>query len=121
MTVYLKVVDSELVSAPNKSVIKLLAEGYSAFDEGDYAQYLVGAKTFDFDSSEFLDEPSEEYTANELAKQKASLQAQIDELDMKRIRAGFEPSVKDEETGQTWLEYYTEQIEELREDLSSLD
>lgn len=51
---------------------------------------------------------------------KAKIQEQINELDMKRIRAGFEPSIKDEITGQTYLEYYTNQIQSLREELGNL-
>ncbi|MCM1265255.1 MAG: hypothetical protein NC200_03565, partial [Candidatus Gastranaerophilales bacterium] len=42
---------------------------------------------------------------------------EIKTLDEKRIRAICEPAIKDEETGETWLEYYTSQIEELREKL----
>ena len=41
----------------------------------------------------------------------------ISELDTKRIRAICEPSVKDEFTGETWLEFYTAQIIELRNNL----
>jgi len=67
---------------------------------------------------------TETYQAKVLAKQnairKADLTAQINELDLKRIRAGFEPSVKDESTGQTYLEYYTAQIQDLRTQISSL-
>lgn len=53
-------------------------------------------------------------------KQKAELLKQINEFDIKRIRAGFEPSVKDGITGETYLEYYTNQILLLREQLQSL-
>lgn len=58
--------------------------------------------------------------ARENAVKKAAFQAQIDELDKKRVRAGFEPSVKDETTGQTWLEYYNLQVQELRNQLAEL-
>lgn len=49
-----------------------------------------------------------------------TLLEQIKELDTKRIRAGFEPSIKDETTGETYLEYYTNQIQVLRAQLESL-
>ena len=42
------------------------------------------------------------------------VQTKINELELKRVRAIAEPSVKDETTGQTWLEFYTLQIQELR-------
>ena len=50
----------------------------------------------------------------------ANLQSQIDDLDKKRVRAICEPSIKDEATGQTWLEYYTQQIQALRVEISNL-
>ena len=51
---------------------------------------------------------------------KNSLQSQIDELDKKRIRAVCEPSIKDETTGQTWLEYYNLQVQDLRNQINVL-
>ena len=47
--------------------------------------------------------------------------SQINDLDTKRIRAICEPEVKDSETGETWLEYYTKQIVLLREKLKEVD
>ena len=44
--------------------------------------------------------------------------AQIIELDGKRSRAFFEPSEK--EPGQTWLEYYNQQIAQLRSQLEPI-
>lgn len=49
-----------------------------------------------------------------------NLKAKIKELDFQRVRAGFEPSIKNETTGQTWLEYYTQQIQDLRNQLQNL-
>lgn len=48
------------------------------------------------------------------------LNESIKELDLKRIRAICEPSVKDETTGQTWLEYYNAQILDLRSQIQTL-
>ena len=42
-------------------------------------------------------------------------------LDEQRIRALAEPSVKDELTGETWLEYYNAQAAKLRDELNSLE
>ena len=44
----------------------------------------------------------------------------LDNLDKKRIRAICEPEVKDTETGETWLDYYNTQIQELRDRLQEL-
>ena len=49
---------------------------------------------------------------------KSRLQSQIAELDNRRIRAIAEPELKDGE--QTWLEYYTLQIQELRTKIGEL-
>ncbi len=65
-------------------------------------------------------EYKEKIRQEENQAKKATLQLQIDELDKRRIRAICEPEVKDEETGQTWLEYYTQQIQELREEIINL-
>ena len=46
------------------------------------------------------------------------IQAELETLDKKRIRALAEPSLKDENT--TWLEHYNSQIKTLREELNSL-
>lgn len=50
----------------------------------------------------------------------ADLKSQIAELDTKRIRAICEPALKDAQNGQTWLEYYTAQILDLRNQIASL-
>lgn len=42
------------------------------------------------------------------------------ELDSKRVRAICEPSVKDETTGETWLDFYNKQVQTLRNELNYL-
>lgn len=66
------------------------------------------------------EEYKEKIRQEENQAKKANLQLQIDELDKKRVRAICEPEIKDEETGQTWLEYYTLQIQELREEIKNI-
>ena len=48
------------------------------------------------------------------------LKNKLDELDIKRIRAVCENEIKDEKTGQTWLEYYNTKVIEYRNQLSEL-
>lgn len=67
---------------------------------------------------------SQEYLS-EIAQKEKEIQIedfkkQIEEIDKKRIRALAEPQLKDAETGQTWLEYYTQQIIAIRAQISSL-
>lgn len=49
-----------------------------------------------------------------------TIKKQIEDLDKKRIRAICEPSIKDEITGETWLDFYNTQIIELRNKLTTL-
>lgn len=53
-------------------------------------------------------------------KEILQIETLLNELDVKRIRAFCEPSIKDTETGETWLEHYNAQILELREQLQTL-
>lgn len=46
------------------------------------------------------------------------LQKQLDELDKKRIRAVCEPSMKTE--NQSWLDYYNEQVMQIRQVMARL-
>ena len=48
------------------------------------------------------------------------IKSELAELDSKRIRAICENETKDAETGETWLDYYNNQIRELRSQLASL-
>lgn len=74
----------------------------------------------DYDALIETEDYKAKVSVQENAITKAQLQSQIDELDKKRIRAIAEPSVKDESTGQTWLEHYNSQIADLREQISQL-
>lgn len=56
----------------------------------------------------------------EIKMQIFELQNKLTELDGKRIRAVCENEVKDEQTGETWLEYYNKQVKEIRAKMSSL-
>lgn len=55
-------------------------------------------------------EQAEIQIKNEIDK----LSKQLTELDTKRIRAICEPEIKEEETGETWLDYYNSKIKALR-------
>ncbi|MBR2525783.1 hypothetical protein IKE67_04900 [bacterium] len=63
-----------------------------------------------------------EYETKQAEKQKQiridELKLQLEELDKKRIRAICEPSMKTE--NQSWLEYYNEQIRQIRQVMAEL-
>ena len=77
---------------------------------------------YSFIDNKWVKLSEEEAQAKQLTIQNAirlnEIQAELDELDRKRIRAIAEPSLKDENT--TWLEYYTSQISELRNEYTQL-
>lgn len=93
--------------------------------ETDSAFYMLEAHE-KLQNGEIVDvSETDEYKAKvseaKNAAKKVELQAQIDELDIKRIRAIAEPELKDAEEGQTWLEYYTAKIIELRAQINALN
>lgn len=67
---------------------------------------------------------TEEYRAliqaREIANRKTKIERELFELDSKRIRAICEPSLKDKDTGETWLDYYNKQVSLLRKEYNSL-
>lgn len=77
---------------------------------------------YSFIDNKWIKLSEEEAQAKQLTIQNAirlnEIQAKLDELDRKRIRAIAEPSLKDENT--TWLEYYNSQISELRNEYTQL-
>lgn len=76
------------------------------------------------DCSEFIWADTAEYLQEQAIKAKQQrideIKAQLTELDQKRIRALCEPSTLTNESNQTWLEYYNNQVLQLREELQSL-
>ena len=87
---------------------------------GEYSELEIQETERPIVNFQFADTP--EYISEQEAKAKeqlrAQLQSQIHELDIKRIRAISEPS--DKEEGLSWLDYYTQQIQELREQIGGL-
>ena len=73
-----------------------------------------------YSDGEIIENPEYENIVAEREKQahKQLLLEQIDELDIKRIRAICEPSEK--EPGLTWLEFYNSQVSDLREQLKNV-
>ena len=55
-----------------------------------------------------------------IVQQIKNYENKLEELDKKRIRAICEPSIKDEETQETWLDFYNSQVVEIREKILNL-
>ena len=71
----------------------------------------------------FADTPEYEEEQAQVAKRKRidEIKFELRQLDESRIRAIAEPSIKDEETGETWLEYYNGLVLQLRAELNELE
>lgn len=65
-------------------------------------------------------EYSELLRQKEIEQKKLDIEYQLKQLDEKRVRAICEPEIKDEITGETWLDYYNQQITELRAEYNNL-
>ncbi|HNW25234.1 MAG TPA: hypothetical protein PLG15_05080 [Candidatus Gastranaerophilaceae bacterium] len=96
----------------------------------DYVYVDIDYATFEPEKYRVIDgiltdiSHTQEYAQARIQEQREAdienLKTQIEEFDIKRIRAIAEPEVKDETTEQTWLEYYTQQIIDLRQQLAEL-
>lgn len=136
---YAKLINGEIEFAPvnkgaicnyNLDVKLMLSDGYKNFIEIEKPTtdrfFEISYKEDANQISEIINylESEEEYlkrkTNESLQSEINSARATLKEIDSKRIRALCEPEVKDESTGETWLDYYNAQILELRKQLQNL-
>lgn len=132
MTVYVKIEDKKLIPAHNGyNGIIGFAEDYELMNKNGFVPYSEELISKYFSGMAIIKDnkivdisESEEYKDKILFEQnilkKNELQSKLNELDMKSIRAMRELEIKDTETGQTWLEYYTLQIQDLRMQIAGI-
>lgn len=105
----------------------LLQDGYKEFipavrEEGKHYKHSLFKET----ENQILEilvintDFEKEEEVNQISIELEELGNELRDLDLKRIRAICEPSVKDESSGQTWLEYYNAQILNLRSQIQTL-
>ncbi len=91
--------------------------------EGMYNDYLANPSKYIFKDDKIVENP--DYlnikARNSALEEIEQIKFELNELDVKRIRAVCENQVKNSETGQTWLDYYNEQVFQLREKLNILE
>lgn len=107
---------ADFVSEANKNGQRIEFNNESIFALFNYEIVKNGELTNISQSPEYIKKVKEE----ENFTKKIELQNQINELDLKRIRAIAEPQLKDASSGQTWLEFYTLQIQAIRAEIGSL-
>lgn len=102
-----------------------LTDGVQSIEvsENLYNAFAQDPDKFIYSDGEIVENP--EY---EILRQKKVMQQRMDEikleledLDTKRIRAVCEDEIKNERTGETWLDYYNSQIYDLRVEYKSLE
>ncbi|MFA7657947.1 MAG: hypothetical protein WCY19_00775 [Candidatus Gastranaerophilaceae bacterium] len=114
---YVEIKENKLLSWCEKPYLdyEYVDIGYETFDPEKYS--VIGGVLTDISETE---DYKTKISDREKAAKKAELQLQLDELDKKRVRAISEPALREEQNGQTWLEYYTEQIMAIREQIAAL-
>lgn len=87
-----------------------------------FNEFLEDNLKYIFDSGKIIPNPNypKEKTNQELKNKIEALKLQLDDLDKKRIRAVCENKIKDENKNQTWLEYYNQEIVNLRQQIKNL-
>lgn len=114
---YVEIKDGKLLSWCEKPYLDYVYVDidYSTFDPEKFS-VIDGVLTDISDTSDYKTKIAQK----EKAAKTIELTSQIEELDKKRVRAIAEPSLKDDASGQTWLEFYTQQVVSLREQLAGL-
>ena len=90
-------------------------------DDTIYNEFLEDNLKYIFDSGKIIKNPNyqKEKTTKELKNKIEKLKLQLEELDKKRIRAVCENTIKEEETNQTWLDFYNKEAAEIRQKITS--
>lgn len=114
---YIEIKDDKLLSWCEKPYFnyQYVDIDYAAFDPEKYS--VVDGVLVDVSQTE---EYKSKIALEEKEKTLMELSIQMEGLDKKRIRAIAEPALKDAQNGQTWLEYYTEQIMAIRVQIAGL-
>ena len=87
-----------------------------------YNSYIETPYKYIWNSTKIIENPEYESFIHEKEIQdaKAKILEELEILDKKRVRAICENEIKDSQTGQTWLEFYNNQVHDLRARLNSL-
>lgn len=113
---YVEIKDNKLISWCKNAYLdyQYVDIDYESFDPNKY-QVQNGTLVDISDTDSYKNKINEEQKSVKFT----DLTLQIEALDKKRIRAIAEPALKDSVSGKTWLEYYTEQIVSLRNQIET--
>ena len=87
-----------------------------------YNSYINDPNKYIWNNTQITENPEYENISyeKEVQEAKAKILEELEILDKKRIRAICENEIKDSQTNQTWLDFYNNQVLELRAKLNSL-
>ena len=117
------------IETRESSIIDYVGEvksGFQKVSEELAHDILINPDKYKVIDNRYVDiSDTEEYALyikkKELEIRKNEIEKELLELDSKRMRAICEPSIKDETTGETWLDYYNSEVEKLRNELKDLN
>lgn len=87
-----------------------------------FSNFIEKPNKYIYHSGKIIENPEFEKLQQQktISEQISSLTLKLEELDKKRIRAICENSIKDEKISQTWLEYYNEEVNKIRTQITEL-
>lgn len=88
-------------------------------DENIYTQFIEDNLKYIYKEGTIVQNPDYQKEKNNqiLTDKIKNLKLKLDELDKKRIRAVCENGIKDKDTNQTWLNFYNNEIIEIRQQI----
>lgn len=91
-------------------------------NENIYNEFLAEPIKYSYKEGKIIKNPNYEADLIKLKNQQraAEIRRELENLDGKRIRAVCENEIKNTETGETWLDFYNNQIFALRKELISI-
>ena len=103
---------------------KQLSEGVINVEVSEtlYNSFREDSIKYIYKNGKIIDNPNfeNEKQAFFIKERISEIYSELDALDSKRIRAVCEDEVKNEKTGETWLDFYNSQVYDLRIELASL-
>ncbi len=87
------------------------------------SDYISDNEKYIYSNGEIVKNPNYEriFKKRKNSEKTSKIIEKLNELDSKRIRAVCENQIKDSQTGETWLEYYNSQANELRNELQAIE
>lgn len=101
----------------------VFGEKFSDIDYYNFANAPENYYIYDEATDKIIKNPNYENEIKQKEKENLikKFEKELEELDKKRIRAICEPSIKNEETQETWLDFYNSQVVEIRNKIIELN